>query len=64
LHERVISYIDQHGFEICGDAYEEYPLNEICVADDKNYLMRLMIAVREKCQGQRDEGKALSDMTD
>jgi hypothetical protein len=48
LHERVISYIEQHGFEICGDAYEEYPLNEICVADDKNYLMRLMIAVREK----------------
>lgn len=48
LYRRVIDYIHTNGFEICGDAYEEYPLNEICVANDKDYLIRVMITVREK----------------
>jgi len=48
LYKRLIEYIDKHGFEICGDAYEEYPLNEICIADKNNYLMRVMITVRAK----------------
>ena len=48
LYERMASYIGEHGFEICGDAYEEYPLNEICIPDDKNYLIRIMITVRGK----------------
>jgi len=47
LYRRIIDYIEKNDFEICGDAYEEYPLNEICVADSKNYLIRVMIAVRE-----------------
>jgi DNA-binding transcriptional MerR regulator len=50
LYKRLIDYIDKHGFEICGDAYEEYPLNEICISDDTNYLIRVMIAVRERRQ--------------
>jgi len=48
LYKRLIDYIDKNNFEICGDVYEEYPLNEVCIIDDKNYLMRVMIAVREK----------------
>ena len=48
LYKRVIEFIDASGYEICGDAYEEYPLNEVCVSDDKNYLIRLMITVRKK----------------
>lgn len=48
LGERMKEYIEASGFEICGDAYEEYPLNEICTSDDSHYLMRLMITVREK----------------
>ncbi len=48
LFKRMLTYIDLNGYEVCGDAYEEYPLNEICVADDGNYLLRLMITVREK----------------
>jgi len=47
LYKRIIEYIDKNGFEICGDAYEEYPLNEICIADNNDYLIRVMIAVRE-----------------
>ncbi len=48
LYTRLLDYIDKNGFEICGDAYEEYPLNEICIADGANYLKRVMITVREK----------------
>jgi len=48
LYKRMIEYININGFEICGDAYEEYPLNEVCISEDKNYLMRVMISVREK----------------
>jgi DNA-binding transcriptional MerR regulator len=48
LYKRLIDYINENGFEICGNAYEEYSLNEICISDDENYLMRVMITVRRK----------------
>ncbi len=48
LFERIKSYIDQNGYEICGNAYEEYLFNEICVRDPSQYLMRIMIIVRKK----------------
>jgi len=48
VYGRMLEYIDNNGFEICGDAYEEYPLNEICIVENDNYLLRVMIAVREK----------------
>jgi len=48
LYDALIKYIDNNGFEICGDAYEEYPLNELCVISGNDYLIRIMITVREK----------------
>jgi len=48
LYRRLVDYIDKNGFEICGDAYEEYPLNEVCITESARYLMRVMITVREK----------------
>jgi len=48
LYSKMVDHIDKNGFEICGDAYEEYPLNELCVRDNNHYLMRVLIAVREK----------------
>jgi len=48
LYENLISYIDSHNYEICGYIYEEYPLNETCVADYDNYVLRVMAPVREK----------------
>ena len=48
LYERMLDYIHSNGFEICGPTYEEYPLNEISVVEDKDYLMRVMITVRER----------------
>jgi len=48
LYHRIIDFIDRNGFEIGGNTFEEYPLNELCVFEDTNYLIRVMIAVREK----------------
>ncbi|GBF23004.1 MerR family transcriptional regulator [Candidatus Gastranaerophilus sp. (ex Termes propinquus)] len=48
LYKRMIDYINSNGLEICGDTYEEYPLNEVSVVDSSNYLIRVMITVREK----------------
>lgn len=48
IYDRLTEYIDANGYVICGDAYEEYPLNEICIVNDNNYLMRSLIAVEKK----------------
>jgi len=55
LYEKMTAHIDGSGYEICGDAYEEYPLNEVCVVDHSNFLIRVSIMVREK---QADGGGA------
>ncbi len=47
LYRRLLEYIDRNGLEICGGAYEEYPLNGVSISDDENYLMRIMITVRK-----------------
>jgi len=48
LYENLVKYIDDNNYEICGYIYEEYPLNETCVADYNNYVLRIMAPVREK----------------
>ena len=48
LYERLIAYINANGYEICGPAYEEYPLTELCYTNDEDYLIRLMITVQKK----------------
>ena len=48
LYERIVRYIDENDYEICGDSYEEYPLNEICATKEDDYLFRVMITVRKR----------------
>jgi len=48
LFERMLAHIGTSDFELCGPAYVEYPLNEFCVTEEKNFLMRMMITVRER----------------
>ena len=67
LYRRLMDYIGGNGFEICGDAYEEYPLNEVCTAEDKDYLMRVMVRVRERRRGKtkrraRDERRKSGEL--
>ncbi len=52
LYQRIVRYIDEQDYEICGDAYEEYPLNEFSISDANNYLLRVMIPVRQKAAGE------------
>jgi DNA-binding transcriptional MerR regulator len=47
LYERMKQFIAEHKLIIAGDAYEEYPLNELCVADPDDYLMRVLIPVKK-----------------
>ena len=48
LYERMLAYIDANDLEICGPIFEDYPLNEICVREEENYLLRVQITVRKK----------------
>jgi len=48
LYRRMVEYRDQNNFEICGPAFEEYPINEVCSVEPESYLMRVLITVREK----------------
>ncbi|MCL2009943.1 MAG: MerR family DNA-binding transcriptional regulator [Synergistaceae bacterium] len=46
LYKRLIAHIEENGLEICGPAFETYPLNEISISDPYNYLMRVSIQVK------------------
>jgi len=48
LFRKLLEYIENNNFEVCGSAYKEYPLNEVCITEESNYLMRVLITVREK----------------
>ena len=48
LYKRIIDFIGKNDLEICGDAFEEYPLNELCFHNENDYLIRVMVTVREK----------------
>ena len=46
LYVRLIDYIEKNDLEICGPAYEEYPINEICALEEKDYLICVTIPVK------------------
>jgi DNA-binding transcriptional MerR regulator len=48
LYSRLLDYIDKNDLVICGDTYEMYPLNEISVYDEDNYLIKTSIMVRPR----------------
>ena len=48
LFMRLYGYIDANGYEISGPAYQEYPLNEICTREEKDYLIRVTIPVKRR----------------
>ena len=47
VYERMFEYISENNLEICGPAYEEYPLNEISTPNPENYLIRIFITVQD-----------------
>jgi DNA-binding transcriptional MerR regulator len=46
LYRRIMKFIDDNGFEICGPSWEMYLLNEISVADENSYLMKISIPIK------------------
>jgi len=44
----MMTYIKENSLEICGPAYETYPLNEISIDNPENYLIRISITAKKK----------------
>lgn len=45
LYQGMLDYIEEKNLKILGDAYEEYPLNEISTLKTENYLVKVEIMV-------------------
>lgn len=45
FYKQLIKYIERKGYRIDGDAYEDYLLDEVTVANPEEYLMRFSIKV-------------------
>jgi DNA-binding transcriptional MerR regulator len=48
LYNRIVTAINDNGYEISGPGYESYPQNELCFSDPKKYLIRVEIMVNKK----------------
>lgn len=46
LYEKLIAFIEENNLKICGDAYEEYLLNELSIIDENEYCIRVEIEVK------------------
>ena len=47
LYEKLIKFIKNNKLRICGQAYEEYPLNELSIKDEQQYCVKLEIMVED-----------------
>ncbi|MGG7178436.1 MerR family transcriptional regulator [Clostridium paraputrificum] len=47
LYKNLITFIQENKLRLCGDAYEEYPLNELSTIDDKQYCVKIEILVED-----------------
>lgn len=45
LYKKLFNYIKEHNLEIRGDSYEEHLLNELCISDSSQYLIRIQIPI-------------------
>lgn len=47
LYEKLVTFIKENKLRICGHAYEEYPLNELSIKDEKEYCVKIEIMVED-----------------
>lgn len=45
VYHRLLQYIKEHHLTICGDSYEEFPVNEMSAPDEEDYLLKLEIMI-------------------
>jgi DNA-binding transcriptional MerR regulator len=50
LHERMMAYAKDHGLELTGPVYNTYLLDEICIPDPNEYLLRASIQIANSGQ--------------
>ena len=48
IYRQMLSYIEENGLEIIGNAYEEYLLDELAESDPESFVMQVMIQVGPK----------------
>ena len=48
LYEELFAFIKENKLQICGDAYEEYPLNELSTKDEQHYCVKIEIMVNSQ----------------
>jgi len=46
LYRRMMKFIDDNGLDVCGPAWETYPLNEITIVDQDGYLIKISVEVK------------------
>lgn len=47
LYDQLLTFVKNQGFHICGDIYEEYPLNDISLDAKEHYGIRLEVRVEK-----------------
>lgn len=47
LYEMLFRFIKENKLNICGHAYEEYPLNELSIKDEQQYCVKIEIMVED-----------------
>lgn len=45
LYEKLLSFIKENNYKVCGDSYEEYPLNELSTINEDEYCVKIEIMV-------------------
>lgn len=47
FYEKLFTYIKENNLRICGDAFEEYPLNEFTTKNEKHYCVKIEVMVED-----------------
>ena len=45
LYKKILRFIDENGYRICGPSWEMYPINEISEPNQDNYLIKVSIEI-------------------
>lgn len=48
LYKKILDYIHEHNLEICGNVYEEYPLDDFSIKETTDYYARIEIPVHSQ----------------
>ena len=45
LYQKLFAYIGEHKLQVCGNAYEEYLIDEIAEKNPDRYLLQIIVQV-------------------